>query len=272
MSQKTVFLTGCSGGLGSRTTGYLVEKGWHVFAADFNREAMTKMDGEIGISTLFIDVTDQASIDIALKVVLEQVEGLDGIVNFAGIFAAGSLIEINEDTLFHVFNVNVMGTYRVNKTFFPLVQKRKGRIVNLSSETGWQSAGPFNGPYAMSKHAIEAYSDSLRRELMFLDIPVIKIQPGPFQSNMIEDLEVNFSEAQSESTYFKDVLSRLKVLVNGEMKKANDPVIVAQAIHKALTVSNPKPAYSVMPDRKRVFMEWLPNGVQDRLLKKVLRG
>lgn len=124
----------------------------------------------------------------------------------------------------------------------------------------------------MSKHAIEAYSDSLRRELMFLDIPVIKIQPGPFQSNMIEDLESNFSEAESESTYFKDVLSRIKVLVHEEMKKANDPVIVAQAVHKALTIPNPKPAYSVMPDRKRVFMEWLPNGVQDRLLKKVLRG
>jgi len=271
MSQKTVLLTGCSGGLGSRTTRYLVEKGWHVYAADLNREAMTKLEGETGISTLFIDVTDQASIDIALKVVLEQVEGLDGIVNFAGIFAAGSLIEIKDDTLLHILNVNVMGTYRVNKTFFPLVQKFKGRIVNISSETGWQSAGPFNGPYAMSKHAIEAYSDSLRRELMFLDIPVIKIQPGPFQSNMIEDLEANFSEAESESTYFKDVLSRLKVLVNKETNKA-DPVIVAKAVHKALTIPNPKPAYSVMPDRKRVFLEWLPDGVQDRLLKKVLRG
>ena len=80
MSQKTVLLTGCSGGLGSRTTRYLVEKGWYVYAADLNRDAMTKMGGENNISTLFIDVTDQASIDVALKVILKQVDGLDGIV------------------------------------------------------------------------------------------------------------------------------------------------------------------------------------------------
>lgn len=73
-----------------------------------------------------------------------------------------------------------------------MLSSRKGRIVNISSETGWMSGGPFNGAYASSKHAIEAYSDSLRRELALLDMPVIKIQAGPFKTDMVKSIESNF--------------------------------------------------------------------------------
>ncbi len=116
------------------------------------------------------------------------VDGLDGVVNFAGILAVGSSSR-SKETCAACSTSTCMGTVRVNRALFPLVLARKGRIVNISSETGWQSGMPFNGPYAMSKHAIEAYSDSLRRELMFLGVQVIKIQPGPFRTAMVAGID-----------------------------------------------------------------------------------
>ena len=208
--RKTVFITGAAGGLGASATRHLAERNWHVFAADFDEEALREIGKESNVTGVALDVTDPASVEAARALVAESCDGLDGIVNFAGILAVGSVIEIESETIRRVLDVNVMGTVRVNHALFPLVLARKGRIINISSETGWQSGMPFNGAYAMSKHAIEAYSDSLRRELMFLDVPVIKIQPGPFRTAMVAGIERGFTRAAEASTYFKEMLMRLK--------------------------------------------------------------
>ena len=145
MSQYTVLLTGAAGGLGSCTARHLCEKGWRVLAADVNDQALAALAGTAGITPVHMDVTDQASISAGLRQVETLADGLDGLVNLAGIITMGSLIEMDEATLYRVLNVNAIGCYRVNRTFFPLILRRRGRIVNLSSETGWQSGGPFNG-------------------------------------------------------------------------------------------------------------------------------
>ncbi len=124
----------------------------------------------------------------------------------------------------------------------------------------------------MSKHAVEAYSDSLRRELMLFDVHVIKIQPGPFKSDMTRNLESSFSRAADESYYFQNLLNSLKHTVRDESEKAKDPIIVAKVILEALTTPSPKIAYPVLPERRRELMELLPVQVQDRLLARVLKG
>ena len=191
-------------------------------------------------------------------------------MNFAGILAVGSVIEIDPDTIRRVLDVNVMGTVRVNHALFPLLLERKGRIVNISSETGWQSAMPFNGAYALSKHAIEAYSDALRRELMFLDVPVIKIQPGPFRTGMVASIEQNFERVAQASRYFKELLQTLKKATIREQGKAHDPALLAEVVHTALTTRYPRIAYSVKPDPQRVALSALPDRVADPLLKLAL--
>jgi NAD(P)-dependent dehydrogenase (short-subunit alcohol dehydrogenase family) len=270
MNGKTVLLTGGAGGLGRSTARYLAEKGWHVFAADFNKEALAALQGLDGITPVYLDVTDPSSLLKVRETVEQQTSGLDGLVNFAGILAMGSMIEMDEDVLGRVLDINVVGTYRTNRTFFSLVLKRKGRIVVMSSETGWQSGGPFNGAYAMSKHALEAYADSLRRELMFLDVPVIKIQPGPFRTAMVSGIEEQVRAAKEASTYFGGILQKMEALVVQEYEKANDPVLLAQVVYQALTTDQPKAAYSVKPDPQRKFMELLPTRLADRLMRKAL--
>lgn len=267
---KTALITGATGGLGDATCQYLRQRGWHVVAADFDRDALGRLEGQENITPVFIDVTDTDSVKAALVQVSERIDGLDAIVNFAGILAVGSMIEMSEVTLQRVLDVNVMGTFRVNQVFFPLIKARKGRIINISSETGWQSGGPFNGAYAASKHSIEAYSDSLRRELALLDIAVIKIQPGPFKTEMVSGIEGNFARAIDDSTAFKAVLTGLQEKAIAEGAKGRDPVELAAAIYRALTDKSPKSAYSVKPDPARCLLEYLPTRWADALIKKVL--
>ena len=269
-NQQAVFITGGAGGLGGATAKYLGEQGWRVFAADCVAEALERIGKERNVTPIHVDVTDAASVQAAARSVARRVDGLDGVVNFAGILTVGSLIEISEEALRRVLDVNVMGTFRVNRTLFPLVLARKGRIVNVSSETGWQTGMPFNGPYGISKHAIEAYSDSLRRELMFLGVPVIKIQPGPFKTEMVAGIERQFSRAAKESSHFGKLLRTLTRMTLAEQRKAHDPLLIAKTVHVALTAHSPAAAYSVKPDPARVAMNLLPDRLSDALLKWVV--
>ena len=271
MTKKTALVTGAGGGLGHATVERLLADGWKVFAADISTDLLRTSMHDPDAVPVLMDVTDQESIQSAYDAVASQADRLDAIVNFAGVMGVGSLTDIPEARLARILDVNVMGTYRVNKTFLPLVEAAKGRIVNLSSETGWQSAAPFNGPYAMSKHAIEAYSTALRRELALLGIKVITIQPGAFRTDMVAGIEGAFTAAEAETPKFAQVLRKLKALAGKEIESARDPDILAQVIEHALTVKRPKPVYSVKPDLLRSTIERLPLKTADRLYLAVLR-
>jgi len=271
MTKRTALVTGAGGGLGHAMVERLVANGWKVFAADINKESLRSSMHDPDVLPVVVDVTDRESIRSAYEAVSSNTDRLDAIVNFAGIMGLGSLTDIPEERLARILDVNVMGTYRINKKFLPLVVAARGRIVNISSETGWQSAAPFNGPYAMSKHAIEAYSTALRRELALLGIKVITIQPGPFRTDMVAGIERAFSQAESETTKFDRVIRKLKKLAAKQINSAHDPDILAQVIENALTVKRPKPVYSVKADRLRSSLEKLPLRATDQVYLTVLR-
>ncbi|MBW2211782.1 MAG: SDR family NAD(P)-dependent oxidoreductase [Deltaproteobacteria bacterium] len=271
MTKRTALVTGAGGGLGHATVERLLANGWKVFAADISKDLLRSSLHDPDVVPVVMDVTDRESIRSAYDAVASQTDRLDGIVNFAGIMGLGSLTDIPEERLARILDVNVMGTYRVNKKFFPLVEAARGRIVNISSETGWQSAAPFNGPYAMSKHAIEAYSTALRRELALLGVKVVTIQPGPFRTDMVEGIERAFTQAESETTRFARAIRKLKGLAAKQINSAHDPDILAQVIETALTVKRPKPVYSVKADRLRSSLEKLPLRAADQVYLTVLR-
>lgn len=268
--KKTALITGATGGLGLALTHHLVRHGWQVIAADRDTAALEALKNQNGITPIYLDVTKTESVELALSEIRQlQVERLEAVINFAGILRVGALMEIDEATLRQVIEINLLGTYRVNKTFFPLL--KQGRIVNVSSETGWHTASPFNGAYAMSKYGIEAYSDALRRELSIYNIPVIKIQPGPFKTSMVTNTVDGFQQAASTSKLFSAQLDHFGNLVYEANKKAADPNDLAKVIHKALVVKKPKAAYSVKADLGRSFMEYLPIRLSDWIFKKILQ-
>ena len=271
-NKPTALITGGAGGLALATTRHLVTNGWHVFAADCNEEALCKLTDIDNVTPVFMDVTETQSIKAAFEKIDKEVDSLNAVINFAAILRVGSMADMDEDMLKGLLDINVMGTFRVNQVFMPLLNRgtQKGRVINISSETGWQTASPFNGAYAMSKHAIEAYSDALRRELMFLDIPVIKIQPGPFKTEMVAGMENSFTQAADNSLYFKKQINTLKSMAVRISSKANNPEILAAAVYKALTAPKPKAAYSVKANPAVSLMEYLPLRWTEVMLKRTL--
>lgn len=113
-----------------------------------------------------------------------------------------------------------MGTYRINYYFKDFIIKSKGSIINLSSEYGDLCAIPFHSFYTMSKHAIEVYNDSLRREVSPLGVKVIKIRPGSFKTNMQSNVENQFNELVKDTKLFKEPLMKMKMLMVKELERA----------------------------------------------------
>ena len=142
----------------------------------------------------------------------------------------------------------------------------------ISSETGPQHAMPMNGAYAMSKHAIEAYGDSLRRELMFLGLDVVLVQPGPFRTGMTASILRRFQESTRPGSPFAAMAAVMGELAAGEDDKAADPRILAEAVWTAGTTSRPRHRYAVKWDVSRRVMDWLPVPLVDRALRLALGG
>ncbi|MFP5220271.1 MAG: SDR family NAD(P)-dependent oxidoreductase [Actinomycetes bacterium] len=267
MSCRDVLLTGAGRGLGAAASERLVAAGWRVFAADLEPPVPSA-----GVVPVQLDVTDQASVDAAVRSVSATADGLGGVVHFAGLLRVGSVAEVPTEVVANVLDVNVLGVQRVTRAFLPLVEKGRGRVVVISSETGVQTAAPFNGVYAMSKHAVEAYADALRRELMHVGVPVVKVQPGPFRTQLVADGARQFEQAAQESERFSDVLRGFARYMPRELGKAHDPALLAEVVLAALTEERPKPAYLVHPDRTRMLLERLPVRAADRALELAVKA
>lgn len=270
---KTVLFTGATGGLGSLCVKALSESGrWTVFAAGTNDEALARLASLPRVVPLHMDITDGNSITAALDAVAAAADSLDAIVNFAGLSSFASLVEGNSpEEVQRLLDVNVMGMVRVNRTFFELLLRGRGRIINCSSESGWMTPQPFAGPYVVSKHAVEAYNDSLRRELMFLGISVIKVQPGSYETRLTGQVFRDFDRALSETDHYKDVLSKMKPLMAMELVQKNDPQKLVQTVLKALEAKHPRLRYRVGTGRMLALLELLPEGGVDAVYRTLFR-
>jgi NADP-dependent 3-hydroxy acid dehydrogenase YdfG len=242
---RYALVTGATSGLGASIAKRMSESGWYVFACGRNHKALEDIEASTYAHPLEIDVTDQDSIDRAYEEVCAETNHLDALVNFSGVQQMGSLVEGDVEVVEKMLEVNLMGMVRMNKTFFPLIKQCNGRIINCSSECGWMTPQPFNGPYTLSKYAVEAYNDSLRRELMFLDIPVIKIQPGSFKTAMHNSTTKSFDKLINGTQLYHNVLETMKGFMIFELKFAHNPDHLVDAVMHALDDPHPKQKYRV---------------------------
>lgn len=269
-TKKTALVIGALGGLAQATIQELVDQSWYVYAADVQEEILKSYALHENVRPLVLDITQKECIKSAFEEISNEIDGLDAVIHMAGVLQIGSLVEIPVEELEKTLQINLLGIYQVNRQFLPLLLSSKGRIINLSSEIGLQSAAPFNGFYSISKHALEAYSDALRRELAFLGIKVIKIQPGPFKTNMTKGAEKKFKDAVEQSVYFKKNLAKGIPYLPKVYKNAKQPQLVARTILKALNSKRPKTAYPVNIDKTRAFLDMLPSKWADAIIKKAL--
>jgi NAD(P)-dependent dehydrogenase (short-subunit alcohol dehydrogenase family) len=249
-AQKAVLVTGASSGIGRNIAETLSRNGYFVYAGARKQADIDALNEIPNVQAVRLDVTKQDEIDAAVKTVRAGGKGLYGLVNNAGIAAIGPITEIDEDELNWILNVNVVGVYRVTKAFAPLIIESKGRISNISSISGILS-GMFWAPYGMSKHAIEAYTDSLAEEMALFEVKVSAINPGNYRSRIgtkEADVLAQKPYAQPGSPYAKALAGDIEYLSDRSMYK--EPDEVSAAVMHALFDDSPKPNYLVVPNQE----------------------
>jgi len=268
---KTVLVTGAASGIGLAITEYLAQKGDKVIATDSNKEALADLNGRQNITTFYLDVTDSKSISDVKDIIGEIPQGLDVLVNNAGIFVGGPFVEMSEKDVEEIIDVNVLGVFRVSKILFPLLLENKGRIINVGSEAG-RISFPLNGPYSMSKYALEAFSDSLRRELMFLGIKVIHLQVGAVNTAMLERTYRCYTEdIDIEKTLLPNLVEKVIPTCEKEFDRCAEPKDIAKAIYRILHRKRPKARYKIRNNTGRRLMEFLPSSLIDFALLKMFK-
>jgi len=180
-AHKAVLVTGSSSGIGLKITEKLATNGFYVYAGARKAADLERLDAMDNVSSVQLDVTVQEDIDVAVKFVKDQSRGLYGVVNNAGVTAFSRLITGPESDMDFVFDVNVYGPYRINKAFMHLLDKSDGRTTTIGSISGFTGT---SGIYSMSKFAVEAYTDSLAREIAGNGVHVSVVEPGGFKSNI----------------------------------------------------------------------------------------
>ena len=267
-----VVVTGASSGIGRETARALAAHDFAVFGT-VRREADARQLIEEGISPILMDVTDGASIAEGRKLV-ESALGdrpLVGLVNNAGVPAAGPLEFLPLEALRRVLEVNVIGVVAVTQAFLPLLRRAggRGRIVNISSVSG-RIAMPFAGPYSASKFALEALSDSLRRELAPSGVRVSVIEPGSVRTPIWD--KIGESElSRYRDTPYAPLLPLIRDQALAGARRGLPPQAVATAVLEALTSKHPRARVVVVRRRWRFRMlRWLPDAVLDRLAQRAL--
>jgi NADP-dependent 3-hydroxy acid dehydrogenase YdfG len=190
---KTILITGASSGFGRDTAETLFAAGHTVYASmraarGKNREAAEALRN-LGIKTVELDVSDDASVEAGVENVLAEAGKIDVLVNNAGIGSAGVTEAFTAEQATVVFDTNVIGLLRVTRAVLPSMrQKRDGLIINIGSVLG-RVTFPFLGIYGASKFAVEALTDSLRYEVSQLGVEVVEVQPSAYPTNFFTGIQ-----------------------------------------------------------------------------------
>ncbi len=269
--RRAVVITGASTGIGEACALRLDDKGVRVFAGVRNEAdgASLKQKASDRLTPVLIDVTIPDAIASARQAIADALgqDGLAGLVNSAGIFFGGPLEFSSIDEMRKEFEVNLFGAIAVTQALLPLLRTRTGRIVNISSGSGL-IALPFLGPYAASKFALEAISDSWRVELRPWGIWVAVVEPGVVDTPMREKVISTLRKARES---FPPEAHELYGSIFGSAERQEERGIpamrVAEAVEHALFASRPKHRYIVGPDAiiLSIFRK-LPAGFRDWLI------
>jgi NAD(P)-dependent dehydrogenase (short-subunit alcohol dehydrogenase family) len=269
LAGRTVLVTGASTGIGRTTALLLAQLGATVLAGVRTPAA----DDALGptVRPVQLDITspeDIAALDL---------ERLDGLVNNAGIAVSGPLEFLPVDELRHQLEVNVIAQLAVTQACLPALRETRGRIVTISSIAG-RVALPLYGPYSASKFALEALTDSLRRELRGSGIHVSLVEPGAIATPIwdkgitVGDEIVARGDPTARARYAR-LIDRIRAAAEANARDGLPPSAVAEVISEAMTAEKPRTRYLVGREAKlrARLAQLLPDRALDALVARAMR-
>lgn len=274
----SLVITGVSTGIGAATARYAASRGAHIFGSVRRPEAAASLQAELGsrFTPLVFDVRDAEAVGRAASQVRSHLAGarLGGLVNNAGVAFAAPLAFEPIDEFREQMEINVVGPLIAAQAFLPLLgmdeslQGAPGRIVNISSVAGKLSS-PFLGAYAASKHALEGWSGSLRRELLPFGIDVVVVAPGAVATPIWDKAEQLPTEAY-RATVYGPILDRFRDYFLKTGRAGLPAEQIAAVVWQALTDPRTAPRHAVVGGK---FANWtLPRLLPPRTLDRLIGG
>jgi NAD(P)-dependent dehydrogenase (short-subunit alcohol dehydrogenase family) len=240
-----ILVTGATAGIGRATALHLHSRGHRVIGTGRNAKALAELK-EVGITALSLDVTSQASIDLARADVDRVTEsyGLDVLVNNAGYGLFGPLEVLEDADVRAQFDTNVFGLLAVTRAFLPAMRERRsGRIVNVSS-VGGRMVFPLGGAYHATKFAVEAMSTALRLELKPFGVTVSVVEPGYIKTDFTATTLSHADKyAKDADSPYAHMLNNLSGMVGSLERFAVGPGSVARVIEAASVSRFPRARY-----------------------------
>jgi len=244
MKSGVVVITGASSGIGRSTAEYLCQKGFTVYALARRMELLESLK-PLGIKPLYLDVTDESSIKVAIDTIYKNEGRIDILFNNAGYGLYGPIEDVDLKDAKDQFDVNLFGLANMIKHVLPIMRNQKsGRIINTSS-IGGKVASLLGGWYHASKFALEGFSDSLRIEVKQFGIQVVLIQPGLIKTEFMQRTYDHARQIKVGSAYEKTINHVMKQAERDYLtgKVGSDPIVVAKGVYKAIRANRPKTRY-----------------------------
>ena len=273
---KSILITGCSSGIGAALVLEYLKQGFIVFGSirDKKMEPLLKKKYGNNFIPLVFDVTNYSQISRAYKKVKLRLKGanLGILVNNAGIAQLGPVEHISSEEFDLHLRTMVLGAFNCVQIFLPLLGTENrltpGKVINISSGGG--SIGqPFMASYCSSKHALEGFSESLRRELLIYGIKVIIIAPRAFKTAIWEKSNVDKRASDFRKTVYSQAFSKFTGFIKDASKEGQDVEVLARKIYKISTLTKPKVKYSMGPSGLQFFLiRTLPKKLIDKILGK----
>jgi NAD(P)-dependent dehydrogenase (short-subunit alcohol dehydrogenase family) len=280
-SKGAIVITGTSTGMGEHCAIGLAQRGYRVFAGvrkPADGESL-RARGGASLEPLLLDVTNEAQLHDAARTVEQALAGapLTALWNNAGISVNGPLEFIQLDELRRQLEVNVVGQVAATQAFLPMLRRSRGRILTTGSVGGFFTT-PMLIPYSMSKFAMEAMSDGLRRELRPHGVEVILLEPGGIKSK-IWDKGISESEAMIRSAppqmmqVYGGLVNALRRLAPQMERDSHPPQAVLDCVVHALESPRPKTRYRMGHNSTvQRIVSYLPDRWQDALVARLMAG
>lgn len=270
---KSVVITGASSGIGRSCVSQMNRAGWQVFATVRKAADRDKLRAEAGVIPVMMDVEDDSSIKTAVEEIESELQGqgMDGLVNCAGIGMVRPLEYATLKDVRQIFEINVFGQIAITQSLCGLLRKNRGRVVNITS-VGVNIAIPFGGLLNASKSAFGMLSDTIRLELHPFGIRVCAVEPGAIATPAVDKTLGNIEQVIESlppdgQVQYGPMLRTFARQAYAREMSGSSPDVVAKAVHHALTSNRPRIRYRVGKHAKLLatLPKILPESVLDAI-------